>query len=782
MSIIVEDVKIEMETGGVQGGRYSSLRSMLERSGIRVRRGILQSQNYVTGVSGWALRNIAGTIEAVNIIGANFIQTFVANLADIPTSIHIGDLWIVPDNNNKVYRSASVGADEITAGEWIEYGTLANWSELIDDNGELANVRQWFYQSTAPGSGMNTGDHWVDSDDNKLYRWSSSAWVEIQDDQIATAIANAATAQTAANDAQADATANDALLDDIADDTKITPVEKLTIKPLWDAIVAEKTDIDSEADTFGVSKTAYGTAYDSLDTYLNSTITVFGDMAATTNITRATWDAKWEAYFNSKIEILNAISTAAKALADAAQGTADIRITTFIQPEAPTALATGDVWWDSDDENQVYRWSSSAWVSAQDLAADWDLITGGTKPEDNATLQTSTDKTTGEDIADRNVLSMGHTGVDVGSTGIEDTWADEANAGTNYGTSAQMSVGQDAAQKANWGYVKIAIPQGITNSDISTVIIKFKVAGGVLGGGDDLTLRIRRLTSDPDEDAINWNARPTYDGGTAGTSSTYTSVPTGDWVEIDITQLFKDWNNGTYPVYGVLIEPASGASGAAYFNFWTKEASGDIQPRLDITGWADKDNVYKADSDDWEGVIQVIGFALEVKTSGNSIRIQTSGVLDGFTGLAPGKNYYVDTTAGGITTGPVSGAHQKKIGKAISATELDIDLDPPLEYVGINPVEVAATGGWTERDISAIVPKRAKIADFSLRIMQINSSAGVRKTDSGLNRLLATGSFSTERRNFNMMVEISEDVNGLRTVETHASNAAGRVDIVGYWI
>jgi len=38
--------------------------------------------------------------------------------ATIPTSKSVGDVWFDTDDNNKVYRAASVGADQITEGEW----------------------------------------------------------------------------------------------------------------------------------------------------------------------------------------------------------------------------------------------------------------------------------------------------------------------------------------------------------------------------------------------------------------------------------------------------------------------------------------------------------------------------------------------------------------------------------------------------------------------------------------------------------------------------------------
>lgn len=72
-------------------------------------------------------------------------------------------------------------------------------SELLKASSFPEGIVQMFFQATAPTSGMATGDYWIDSDDNKIYRYSGTAWVEIQDDQIAAAIANAATAQSTAD-------------------------------------------------------------------------------------------------------------------------------------------------------------------------------------------------------------------------------------------------------------------------------------------------------------------------------------------------------------------------------------------------------------------------------------------------------------------------------------------------------------------------------------------------------------------------------------------------------
>jgi len=63
-----------------------------------------------------------------------------------------------------------------------------------------------------------------------------------------------------------------------------------------------------------------------------------------------------------------ASADAAQAIADAAgaQAAADGKITTFYQTTAPTAEGEGDLWVDTDDGNKLYRWSGAAWISVQD--------------------------------------------------------------------------------------------------------------------------------------------------------------------------------------------------------------------------------------------------------------------------------------------------------------------------------------------------------------------------------------------------------------------------------
>ncbi len=120
--------------------------------------------------------------------------------------------------------------------------------------------------------------------------------------------------------AQADVDKANQSIADLSNDNLVTPNEKLDLKKEWEIIVAEKPKNDAQADKFGVSKVAYGTAYTALDTYLKPILA-----STTTNsaIVGQTMRDTFKAYYTARTDLLNAIASKAKELADNAQDTAD---------------------------------------------------------------------------------------------------------------------------------------------------------------------------------------------------------------------------------------------------------------------------------------------------------------------------------------------------------------------------------------------------------------------------------------------------------------------------
>lgn len=62
--------------------------------------------------------DMEGNVVASSATFPNLTTITIFKQASIPTSIHVADLWFDTDDANKIYRAASVGADQITAGEW----------------------------------------------------------------------------------------------------------------------------------------------------------------------------------------------------------------------------------------------------------------------------------------------------------------------------------------------------------------------------------------------------------------------------------------------------------------------------------------------------------------------------------------------------------------------------------------------------------------------------------------------------------------------------------------
>jgi len=151
--------------------------------------------------------------------------------------------------------------------------------------------------------------------------YSLSDWVKSSkytDDTVANQ------AKALAEQAQEDATAALDNLSDIANDNRITKDEKVKIlKPIWDNIVTEKTNLDAGAllypsATMTILYDAYTDSYDDLDTYLNTTIlagnvtAILVDLTTKSIIVRSDFNTKFNAYYSAKNVLLNFIASSQK--------------------------------------------------------------------------------------------------------------------------------------------------------------------------------------------------------------------------------------------------------------------------------------------------------------------------------------------------------------------------------------------------------------------------------------------------------------------------------------
>lgn len=168
--------------------------------------------------------------------------------------------------------------------------------------------------------------------------------------------------------AQQDANKANQSISDLSNDNLVTPNEKLDLKKEWEIIVAEKPKNDAQADKFGVSKVAYGTAYTALDTYLKPILA-----STTTNsaIVGQTMRDSFKAYYTARTDLLNAVATKAKDLADTAQSGVE-------QVKAKAEKAQADATNAQNSANKAQADATKANQAIADLSND-NLVTPNEK-------------------------------------------------------------------------------------------------------------------------------------------------------------------------------------------------------------------------------------------------------------------------------------------------------------------------------------------------------------------------------------------------------------------
>ena len=243
------------------------------------------------------------------------------------TTVDTGDLWVDTDDNNTLYRWD--GDSWETAQDGGISSAIANAATAqATADGKVTT----FYQATSP-TAEGLGDLWIDSDDDKTYRWDGSTWSNFRDPDITNAVNSAATAQAAA-------------------DGKINSYYQLTAPT---GLVAG--DVGDLWIHTGESNNQYR------------------------------WNGSiW-------VDVQDGGIASAISAASGAQGTADGKVRTFYQISAPGSMTTndvGDLWVDTDDHNKLYRYSGTTWLSVQDTAIADNIYTANTTTIEGGRITTGT--------------------------------------------------------------------------------------------------------------------------------------------------------------------------------------------------------------------------------------------------------------------------------------------------------------------------------------------------------------------------------------------------------
>ena len=262
---------------------------------------------------------------------------------------HLGDVyyddddvlayrWQVDENGNYYWKQ--------TPNDAVAKALSA--AALAQDTAD--GKRRVFLQQPGTGDAYDPGDLWLHatignySDETLVCQvakaagtaFSAAHWTtatKYTDDTVANAArdlattakaaadaadARAAQAQSTADAASASAAAANTQLSNWASDSKISPVEKASLKQQKADVVAEHTALVAEATSYGISVTAFNAAY-------TAAIAAFDKYTAASPevITVESDYANIAAYYTARATLAQDVADATKAAADAAQETAD---------------------------------------------------------------------------------------------------------------------------------------------------------------------------------------------------------------------------------------------------------------------------------------------------------------------------------------------------------------------------------------------------------------------------------------------------------------------------
>ena len=238
-----------------------------------------------------------------------------------PTSYHAKDLWIL--ENDDVMEGFK-GGTMMIASTTSDTFDASHWSKR-DRYTDDTRANEAYALADEAKSAAATAQQSADAANELAASASSAAEDAAEDARKAQETANLATDAAAAADAAAKAAADDAqkandALADIASDSKLTPSEKIQTNKTLQEITAEYQPNMDLAGIYSVNSITYKANYEALIAYLTP---LLNDITTTANIDSDTFADKFEGYYIARTALLNAISAAAKNMADKAQADAE---------------------------------------------------------------------------------------------------------------------------------------------------------------------------------------------------------------------------------------------------------------------------------------------------------------------------------------------------------------------------------------------------------------------------------------------------------------------------
>lgn len=236
-------------------------------------------------------------------------------------------------------------------------GLLSTYSQSEVDSGLLGRSKV-FVQDDAP-TATATNDVWIDSNDNfKVYRWNGSSWAAVQS----------------------------TLLTGIIDSANVSGLLSYLngsggLDTIINGVISGSISLGDIKDALDLKQ---GLAANLTSLAGLGSVANLGTLAGLGSVANLSTIAGLSGISSNIQSLLQASSYAdAVALLDSGDGLTDLvngligelgGITSSVQDDAPSSPDEGDIWFDSNDNNKLYRYNGSTWVAV--TAANLSTLAG----------------------------------------------------------------------------------------------------------------------------------------------------------------------------------------------------------------------------------------------------------------------------------------------------------------------------------------------------------------------------------------------------------------------
>ncbi len=386
---------------------------------------------------------------ALGISGANFSRVR-ARLRRLAGSSWQGTVYYITDAHGVSESYTKTIADQTAAGAWVvlewDMAALtaggADWTSAtiqqlrLDLGNSAADVFELDWIAVGTVGPSSYGAVWG------LNVIGSAA----VDQAVASAAQTAANAASAASAGQISANAALARLQAIDSDGILARGEKGAVIVDWTELWNSRVGIIDSATAYGIPSADFSNALSALSNHLLSLSLGWSDTSQDTTIIPATWRTLWDAAYQARTALLNAIAARAKYLADTAQQTgANAATAAAAALSQLQAIASNGILSRGEKPDVITRWNELWWSvdallgTAAALSITTERTNAETRRAELANLLTS--------------LSPGWSDTSADSTIVPATWNAAWDAAYQARAALQARIGVVSASIADWSKV-----------------------------------------------------------------------------------------------------------------------------------------------------------------------------------------------------------------------------------------------------------------------------------------------------------------------------------------